>query len=93
TTESMRFFSSYSKPFIALKPIINTETPRAMLSVEIIDINEPTGNLDLHNADLIFDLLMDINFKKGTAFLIVTHDLRLASRLTHNMEMSDGYLQ
>ncbi|MGP1957189.1 MAG: ATP-binding cassette domain-containing protein, partial [Arsenophonus sp. ER-QC15-MAG3] len=25
--------------------------------------DEPTGNLDLHNADLIFDLLMDINFK------------------------------
>ncbi|MFP3036865.1 MAG: lipoprotein-releasing ABC transporter ATP-binding protein LolD [Arsenophonus sp. ER-BJ3-MAG3] len=55
--------------------------------------DEPTGNLDLHNADLIFDLLMDINFKKGTAFLIVTHDLRLAGRLTHHLEMSDGYLQ
>lgn len=55
--------------------------------------DEPTGNLDLHNADVIFDLLMDLNRQKGTAFLVVTHDLRLASRLTRQLEMRDGYLQ
>lgn len=55
--------------------------------------DEPTGNLDLHNADVIFDLLLELNQQKGTAFLVVTHDLRLASRLTHQLEMRDGYLQ
>lgn len=55
--------------------------------------DEPTGNLDLHNADVIFDLLMDLNRQKGTAFLVVTHDLRLAGRLTRQLEMRDGYLQ
>lgn len=55
--------------------------------------DEPSGNLDLHNADVIFDLLMDLNRQKGTAFLVVTHDLRLAARLTRQLEMRDGYLQ
>ncbi|CAA2930286.1 lipoprotein-releasing ABC transporter ATP-binding protein LolD [Arsenophonus endosymbiont of Bemisia tabaci] len=55
--------------------------------------DEPTGNLDLHNADVIFDLLMDLNRQKGTAFLVITHDLRLAGRLTRQLEMRDGYLQ
>ncbi|MGP1928722.1 MAG: lipoprotein-releasing ABC transporter ATP-binding protein LolD [Arsenophonus sp. NC-WZS1-MAG3] len=55
--------------------------------------DEPTGNLDLHNVDIIFDLLMDLNRQKGTAFLVVTHDLRLACRLTRQLEMRDGYLQ
>ncbi|MGP1956105.1 MAG: lipoprotein-releasing ABC transporter ATP-binding protein LolD [Arsenophonus sp. NC-PY1-MAG3] len=55
--------------------------------------DEPTGNLDLYNVDIIFDLLMDLNRQKGTAFLVVTHDLRLACRLTRQLEMRDGYLQ
>ncbi|SPP31406.1 Lipoprotein-releasing system ATP-binding protein LolD [Arsenophonus endosymbiont of Aleurodicus floccissimus] len=55
--------------------------------------DEPTGNLDLHNADVIFELLMDLNRQKGTAFLVVTHDLRLAGRLTRELEIRDGYLQ
>ena len=55
--------------------------------------DEPTGNLDLHNVDVIFDLLLELNQQKGTAFLLVTHDLRLAGRLTRQLEMRDGYLQ
>ncbi|MGP1923757.1 MAG: lipoprotein-releasing ABC transporter ATP-binding protein LolD [Arsenophonus sp. NEOnobi-MAG3] len=59
----------------------------------LILADEPTGNLDLYNADVIFDLLMELNREKGTAFLVVTHDLRLAARLTRHLEMRDGYLQ
>ncbi|MGP1938964.1 MAG: lipoprotein-releasing ABC transporter ATP-binding protein LolD [Arsenophonus sp. ET-DL9-MAG3] len=55
--------------------------------------DEPTGNLDLHNASIIFNLLMDLNLQKGTAFLVVTHDLQLASRLTRQLEIRDGCLQ
>ncbi|WP_338569310.1 lipoprotein-releasing ABC transporter ATP-binding protein LolD [Erwinia billingiae] len=54
--------------------------------------DEPTGNLDARNADAIFDLLGELNVRQGTAFLVVTHDLHLAKRLNHQMEMRDGQL-
>ncbi len=55
--------------------------------------DEPTGNLDLRNADSIFALLGELNQQQGTAFLVVTHDLNLAGRLNRQVEMRDGYLQ
>ncbi|WP_348666640.1 lipoprotein-releasing ABC transporter ATP-binding protein LolD [Arsenophonus symbiont of Ornithomya chloropus] len=55
--------------------------------------DEPTGNLDLYNANIILELLMELNKKKDTAFLIVTHDLRLAGRLIRHLKIHDGYLK
>ncbi|TDB63272.1 lipoprotein-releasing ABC transporter ATP-binding protein LolD [Photorhabdus khanii] len=55
--------------------------------------DEPTGNLDLRNADSVFELLSELNRQQGTAFLVVTHDLTLAGRLHRQVEMRDGYLQ
>lgn len=54
--------------------------------------DEPTGNLDARNADAIFDLLGELNVRQGTAFLVVTHDLQLAKRLSRQLEMRDGRL-
>ncbi|MEG3135483.1 lipoprotein-releasing ABC transporter ATP-binding protein LolD [Rouxiella sp. T17] len=55
--------------------------------------DEPTGNLDQKNADSIFELLGELNVRQGTAFLVVTHDLHLANRLSRQLEMRDGKLQ
>ncbi|MEY1387735.1 lipoprotein-releasing ABC transporter ATP-binding protein LolD [Providencia stuartii] len=55
--------------------------------------DEPTGNLDLRNADAIFELLGELNKTQGTAFLVVTHDMKLAHRLSRQLEMRDGHLQ
>ncbi|WON78480.1 lipoprotein-releasing ABC transporter ATP-binding protein LolD [Serratia sp. UGAL515B_01] len=55
--------------------------------------DEPTGNLDKRTADSIFDLLGELNVRQGTAFLVVTHDLQLAKRLSRQLEMADGHLQ
>ncbi|WJV52091.1 lipoprotein-releasing ABC transporter ATP-binding protein LolD [Prodigiosinella aquatilis] len=55
--------------------------------------DEPTGNLDQHTADTIFELLGELNVRQGTAFLVVTHDLHLAGRLSRQLEMRDGQLQ
>ncbi|MGM0512349.1 lipoprotein releasing system, ATP-binding protein [Serratia fonticola] len=55
--------------------------------------DEPTGNLDKRTADSIFDLLGELNVRQGTAFLVVTHDLQLAKRLSRQLEMADGRLQ
>ncbi|NIG88085.1 lipoprotein-releasing ABC transporter ATP-binding protein LolD [Serratia symbiotica] len=55
--------------------------------------DEPTGNLDKRTADSILDLLGELNMRQGTAFLVVTHDLQLAKRLSRQLEMVDGHLQ
>ncbi len=54
--------------------------------------DEPTGNLDKHTADSILDLLLTLNMRQGTAFLVVTHDLQLAKLLGKQLNMLDGYL-
>jgi energy-coupling factor transporter ATP-binding protein EcfA2 len=54
--------------------------------------DEPTGNLDARNADSIFQLLGELNASQGTAFLVVTHDLQLAKRMSRQLEMRDGRL-
>lgn len=43
---------------------------------EVIIADEPTGNLDRENSQLVADILMDIN-KNGTTVFLITHDLHL----------------
>jgi len=52
--------------------------------------DEPTGNLDTHTADDVFALLRQFNREQHTAFLIVTHDPRLAARCDRRIELVDG---
>lgn len=52
--------------------------------------DEPTGNLDTATADEVFALLRRFNQERGTAFLIVTHDPRLAARCDRVIELVDG---
>ncbi|PJC14002.1 MAG: ABC transporter ATP-binding protein, partial [Comamonadaceae bacterium CG_4_9_14_0_8_um_filter_60_18] len=50
------------------------------LSPRLILADEPTGNLDTHSANDIFELLESVNHTQQSACLIVTHDPRLAAR-------------
>ncbi len=52
--------------------------------------DEPTGNLDTASADEVFELLRRFNRERGTSFLIVTHDPRIAARSDRVIEMVDG---
>lgn len=54
--------------------------------------DEPTGNLDRHTAQAMFDLLVRLNEESGTAFAIVTHDQTLAALAHRQLFMSDGSL-
>jgi lipoprotein-releasing system ATP-binding protein len=54
--------------------------------------DEPTGNLDHKTALEIYDLMRQLNQDSGTAFLVVTHDQELASKLDRCMHMKDGLL-
>lgn len=54
--------------------------------------DEPTGNLDSTNSDQVFQLFRRINRELGTAFLIVTHDRRIAQQTDRILEIRDGKL-
>ena len=52
--------------------------------------DEPTGNLDTETSDQVFDLMLERNATRATAFLIVTHDVALARRCNRIIELVDG---
>ena len=54
--------------------------------------DEPTGNLDTATSDRVFEGLRHFNRAEGTAFLVVTHDPRLAARCDRVLEIVDGRL-
>lgn len=54
--------------------------------------DEPTGNLDRHTADTMFELLAQMNRTLGTAFVIVTHDPALAALAHRQFNMLAGRL-
>jgi len=60
------------------------------LAPPLVLADEPTGNLDTHSADEIFALMRWFNAERGVAFLIVTHDPRLARRCDRIVELVDG---
>ena len=62
------------------------------LSPKLVLADEPTGNLDTRSADDIFALMRQFNQQHGTAFLIVTHDPRLAERCDRNIYLVDGVI-
>ncbi|MEX1377665.1 MAG: ABC transporter ATP-binding protein [Eubacteriales bacterium] len=59
---------------------------------KIIFADEPTGNLDSHTADIIIESLAEINNKKGTTILMVTHDMERVKYTDRIINIADGMI-
>ena len=57
---------------------------------EVLFCDEPTGNLDSSNSELIANLIFDAFQESSSALIIVTHDLALADRCDQKIELIDG---
>ena len=54
--------------------------------------DEPTGNLDRHNAELAFELMLELNRELGTSLLVATHDPLIADHMDRVVHLEDGKL-
>jgi len=57
---------------------------------EILFADEPTGNLDAETGQRIEDLLFEINEKRGTTLVLVTHDRALADQCRRSIRLKSG---
>ena len=57
---------------------------------EVLFCDEPTGNLDSNNSEMIANLIFDAFQESSSALIIVTHDLSLANRCDQKIELMDG---
>ena len=66
---------------------------RALInSPEIILADEPTGSLDGDTGNLVMDLLFDLQNRRGTTLILVTHAPNLAAKCTRILKLADGHI-
>jgi lipoprotein-releasing system ATP-binding protein len=58
----------------------------------VVLADEPTGNLDENTAQGVFDMMMSLNQRIGTALVMVTHDTSLASKMDKRYHLESGTL-
>ncbi len=54
--------------------------------------DEPTGNLDQHTSEQVYQLLLDLSEQHTMSLLLVTHDQILAARMNRILQLCDGQL-
>ena len=59
---------------------------------KIVIADEPTGNLDSANAEIVLRLLRQISYKMGHTVLMATHSLEAAKSASRVVSMQDGRL-
>lgn len=56
----------------------------------IVLADEPTGNLDTRNGELVLSMLLQLNRESGATLLMVTHDERIAAKAGRRISLVDG---
>ncbi|MEO1438699.1 MAG: ABC transporter ATP-binding protein, partial [Bacteroidota bacterium] len=59
---------------------------------DLILCDEPTGNLDSRNTDMVFEVFQEIVASTGSTILTVTHDLDFAQKCDRTIELGDGMI-
>jgi lipoprotein-releasing system ATP-binding protein len=66
---------------------------RALLQQpDLVLADEPTGNLDTHTGESLFELLRNLNRTRNTTFVIVTHNDKLSAQSDRIIYMQDGMI-
>jgi lipoprotein-releasing system ATP-binding protein len=64
-----------------------------VLDPRLVLADEPTGNLDPSTGERVADILLELNERRGTALVVVTHNAALAARLGRAVTMVEGRLE
>ncbi|MBU4446771.1 ABC transporter ATP-binding protein [bacterium] len=63
---------------------------RALINEPMVVLaDEPSGNLDTHNSDLLINLILELNRQFGRTFIIATHNSGIASKSHKVLYLSD----
>jgi len=61
-----------------------------VLEPKVLLADEPTGNLDAKTGESVFDLLQELNRIKEVTLIVVTHNQKLAEKMSRQIELLDG---
>ena len=64
-----------------------------VMEPSLVLADEPTGNLDTQTSDEIHHLLVSLNERKETAFVVVTHNVRLAWLMRRHLLLKGGMVR
>ncbi len=59
---------------------------------KLVLADEPTGNLDFQHTQQIYDIMLGLMEALNTSFVVVTHDLELASLMDRTLKLQQGQL-
>ncbi len=96
--EVLKKVELYSRRYHFPTELSGGEQQRAALARALVNrpdlvlCDEPTGNLDTQTAEKMYQLILDLNEKEGQAFVIVTHDERLAFKHKKVYRLDEGVL-
>jgi putative ABC transport system ATP-binding protein len=58
----------------------------------IILADEPTGNLDTQNSEIVLEMFRELNERLGQTIIMITHNPEAAQHCSHVINMRDGLI-